>query len=208
MKLTLEETFSLNLINLYLKKKDKKSIVFWTGGKDSTLLLYLMRLSPHWRKDIPVVFLDSQDEFPEIYHFTNKLKKKWELNLIREKYSAPSAKKSRENKIKALKKAVKKLEPDYAFIAIRWDEHKAREKENYVSKRKNHTRVHPVLHFTEEQVWDSIRELEIPYCKLYDQGYRSLGVKSFTHKAEDSERSGREMDKEKIMERLRELGYF
>ena len=113
------------------------------------------------------------------------------------------------NKIKAL------------ITGIRWDEHPSRAKETYFSGRKNpnHTRVHPVLHFKEADVWSAILTNNIPYSVLYKKGYRSLGASSSTTKAEKipawkqdlkvtRERAGRKQDKEKIMEKLRKLGYM
>lgn len=105
--------------------------------------------------------------------------------------------------------------------AIRWDEQEARVEEQYFSPRKNpdHFRIHPILHFSERDVWETIRSFGIPYCSLYTLGYRSLGAKHSTGKNSDipawqqdmestPERNGRGQDKEMVMEKLRELGYM
>lgn len=39
-----------------------------------------------------------------------------------------------------------------------------------------HKRVlNPIIDWSDEEVWEFIREYEIPYCELYDQGYKRLG---------------------------------
>jgi phosphoadenosine phosphosulfate reductase len=105
--------------------------------------------------------------------------------------------------------------------AIRWDEQVAREDEVYFSERKDppHTRVQPILHFRERDIWDTIHKYNIPFCELYKYGYRSLGAKGTTHKTSDipaweqdlentPERAGRGQSKEEIMGKLRDLGYM
>ena len=105
--------------------------------------------------------------------------------------------------------------------AIRWDEQEARKEEEYFSLRTNpeHTRVHPILHFRERDIWIAIFKYDIPFNKLYKFGYRSLGARCATGKVSDipawmqdlentPERVGRGQDKEQIMEQLRALGYM
>lgn len=41
--------------------------------------------------------------------------------------------------------------------------------------RQTKTVVNPIIDWTDEDVWEFIKEYEIPYCKLYDDGYVRLG---------------------------------
>jgi phosphoadenosine phosphosulfate reductase len=111
------------------------------------------------------------------------------------------------------------------FQGLRWDEHPARFDDEYFEDVEAsplvpaHTRIRPILHFTEKDLWDTYAALDIPYCQLYAEGYRSLGAKTSSKKSSDlpaweqdlentEERGGRRQDKEKAMERLRQLGYM
>jgi phosphoadenosine phosphosulfate reductase len=111
------------------------------------------------------------------------------------------------------------------FQGLRWDEQPARKNDPYFEDapagdlQPAHSRVRPILHFTERDIWDTTLHFNIPYCPLYKQGYRSLGAKTTSIKSLDipaweqdlentEERAGRRQDKEKTMERLRKLGYM
>ena len=37
------------------------------------------------------------------------------------------------------------------------------------------TLVNPIIDWTTDEVWEFIKEYNVPYCELYDQGYRRLG---------------------------------
>ena len=201
----------------------EKLAVAWTGGKDSTVMLHLIHEVFDGKVPFPVVFNDSIMEFPEVYEFIDKLTQKWNLNLVRvlhlkrelakfHRTRDPEKKKelSRLMKISAIRWATKKYKFAAYMVAIRWDEHKSRSKEKYFSPREDHMRVHPLLHFSEKDIWDYIKTKKVPYASLYDKGYRSLGEAPFTKPAKKGkgERSGREHDKELVMQRLRDLGYW
>jgi phosphoadenosine phosphosulfate reductase len=111
------------------------------------------------------------------------------------------------------------------YQGLRWDEQPARKNDPYVEEVAEahlvpaHTRYRPILHFTERDIWDTTLHFNIPYCPLYEQGYRSLGAKTTSLKMSDQpaweqdlentvERAGRRQDKEKTMDRLRKLGYM
>jgi len=196
----------------------EKVAVAWSGGKDSTTVLHLIR-QEFKKVIIPVVFIDTSVKFKEIYSFRDKLAKEWNLNLIIVK---------NEEALKTIKIAQNKEECCYLLktiplreaitshgwqaliTAVRWDEQEARKNETYFSRRETppHTRVHPILHFRELDIWAYIRKYNIPYCELYHKGYRSLGCAPCTKIGGEAERAGRDKNKEEIMQRLRGMGYF
>jgi len=202
---------------------NKDLVVAWTGGKDSTVVLHLVRSCFNNEIPLRVIFNDSTMEFEEVYDFIERLTNEWQLQLLivehlkrdlKKFYSTQDLKQKKKllsvMKINAVNYALKKYRLKALLVGIRWDEHMARSKEKYFSPRPNHTRVHPILHFTEKDIWEYIKKQNVPYLSLYDKGYRSLGERPFTKLPEKGkgERSGREGDKEKIMEKLRKLGYW
>ena len=110
---------------------------------------------------------------------------------------------------------------DALLVGVRRDENKARSIERFVSKREKpeHFRVHPVLSFSEKDIWEYTFANNVPYHPLYEKGYRSIDGKNDSTKISDkpaweqdmentAERAGRAQDKENMMERLRKLGYM
>ncbi len=195
--------------------------IAFTGRKDSSVMMHLIITTT--KKKIPAMFIDHGLHFEETIKNLEELNKLWGLDirkvadrklLVKLNNTKDITKKKiilSKLKIKTIDNSIKKYQWKALFTAIRWDEQPARSKEKYFSIRKTHFRVHPILHFTEKDIWDYIKKFNIPYNILYDHGYRSIGARPFTKPVEDEkmkERSGREEEKEKIMKRLRALGYF
>ena len=156
----------------------------------------------------------------------------------------------------ALQQAMDRFGFDALLLGIRRDEHGIRAKERYFSPRdpdfswdyKNqppefwdqyvsreeedtHIRVHPLLHWTEYDVWAYVQREDIPASPLYfardGKRYRSLGCETCCKPVDSNaatideiveelrttkvqERSGRAQDKENTytMQKLRALGYM
>jgi len=233
-----------------------------TGGKDSTLSLWLVR-DVCRTLDLPLpkcMFIDEGDVFDEIYDFVKNLQKSWGLDLLwmsnrdlteKAQFLGDAIRVSSLNqtnreelerigfaheyflfkpesyegnhllKTVPMKTFIEENHIEALITAIRWDEQEARKSEEYFSIRENppHTRVHPILHFSEGDVWEAIHSHDIPFCSLYREGFRSLGAKSSTVKVSEipaweqdlentPERGGRAQDKEEIMDKLRDLGYM
>jgi phosphoadenosine phosphosulfate reductase len=237
----------------------------WTGGKDSTVILWMMRrVTKRLKVPMPqLMFIDEGNVFEEINTFVEDISKKWKLKVdrVHNKDVSSNAKgigqlirvsdldKRNRNEVKrvgytkkqfayepesmvgnhlmktvAMNRYLEKKPYSAVITGIRWDEQGARQNETYFSPRGDeftpaHVRVHPILHISEKQIWEIIQANDIPYCPLYEQGYRSLGAKGTTTKAGDkpaweqdfekvAERAGRQQDKEQVMARLRDLGYM
>ncbi len=170
--------------------------------------------------------------------------------------SLPPAARSAARKTEGLKKILEKYEFKGIIAGIRRDEQGTRAKERVFSPRdqlgkwdvKNqppefwdqsnfnypdnvHLRIHPLLGWTEIDIWQYIKDQKIPIVDLYfsknGKRYRSLGDKDITSPVSSeaknldeiiselkitkvSERSGRTMDHEQedVFEKLRSKGYM
>lgn len=168
----------------------------------------------------------------------------------------PPATRSAARKTEALKRLIAEQKMQAVIAGIRRDEEATRAKERVFSPRSEnaewdfrdqppefwdqfktdfapgtHIRVHPLLHWTEIDIWRYIQRENIPVVDLYfaknGRRYRSLGDQDITYPIESeaatideiiaelkgssvAERSGRAMDHEAedAFERLRTAGYM
>lgn len=238
--------------------------MLWSLGKDSNVMIWLARKAFFGHVPFPVMHVDTEKKFPEMYEFRDRYAKEWGLNFIRElcppieatDESLPPAARSAARKTEGLKLAIKKHGFNALFAGIRRDEEATRAKERVFSPRGltgqwdfkdqppefwdqyktdfpagTHVRVHPLLHWTEIDIWLYTQRERIPTIPLYfakdGKRYRSLGDKDITNPVSStattideiieelrttkvSERSGRAMDHESedAFERLRADGYL
>lgn len=213
---------SKEVIKEALKKYPKIGLGF-SGGTDSLVLLHLtLPIKP----DMPIIFVNTQNEFPETLKFLEKVKKEWKLNFHEvkaEKYRLEEFKKKFGSKTPQFTETCcdyHKIEPmmkaisDFGFgaflVGLRGVEHEERAKETFFSPRKTHMRVHPLLFWRVGDILEYVKKNNIECNPLYAQGYTSLGCVECTEKNLDPnahERAGRGEVRETIMERLRALGY-
>lgn len=197
--------------------------VAFTGGKDSTVALWLWRETLARRGLSPkALSLDTGFKFPEVVARRDSVAEAWgvDLHVARptvdlENYPVARDKTAccEELKVRPLLAAIKELGVDLLITGIRGDEHVSRAGRQVLETLDDppHQRAHPLLSWTEMDVWGLIHDQGLPYCELYDQGYRSLGCAPCTRPAVGSdtgERSGRDRDKEARLAELRSLGYF
>lgn len=248
--------------------KPEELAITWTGGKDSTLTLWIIRqVCLEKRISIPkTMIIGEGDKFEEIEEFVERIKNEWtvplevcrnedvlkaanytlntlvkvkdlnERNRVELKrigfdgdefpFEAESYVGNHLMKTVVFNEFIERNGIKGIFQGLRWDEHPARFNDEYFELKEGgewvpeHTRIRPILHFTEKDLWDTYAAFRIPYCVLYERGYRSLGARTTSRISMEGvpawkqdlenteERVGRHQDKEKAMERLRKLGYM
>jgi phosphoadenosine phosphosulfate reductase len=203
----------------------RRTAVAWTAGKDSTVVLWLWRLVllEGGHGQALAVNLDTGAEFPEVMALRDSLAEKWclalhvripEVDLSNYSLAADKLECCRDLKIMPLQRALVQLDIRALLTGLRRDEHPERAGRDPLEVRRNpdYVQVNPILDWTEMDVWAFTIEQGLPYCPLYDQGYRSLGCMPCTRTVDaleqDGERRGRDQEKERRLEMLRGMGYF
>jgi len=244
----------------------KNVAMLWSMGKDSTVMLWLVRKAFMGKVPFPVIHIDTTFKIPKMIEYRDSKAKEWNLDLIVGKNDEAlkegmNYKKGRlvcceKLKTEGLQQIMKKYKFQCLLLGIRGDEEASRSKERIFSPRdqefewlckkqppeiwdnflcrvpKNgHLRAHPILRWTEIDVWRYIKRENIPVIDLYfsknGRRYRSIGCECCTSTIESdastiddiiyelehcntSERSNRLQDQEEeyAMQKLRVRGYM
>lgn len=177
------------------------------------------------RGPLRAISVDTGLKFPQVTAFRDRLCADWgvALTIARPQvelgaYPVAVDKLSccRELKIAPLGRAVRETQTRALLTGLRRDEHASRALRPYAEHRPatelcpEHWQVNVILDWTEMDVWAFVTGENLPYCELYHAGYRSLGCMPCTRLAgqDESERAGRDPDKERNLEALKALGYF
>ncbi len=173
-------------------------------GKDSTVLLHMAtRVYP----EIPVLYLNTGLEFPETLEFRDKLVAEWSLNLReytpRVTYEELAAEHGNDVysknpklcceclKVEPVKRALDGL--DAWITGLRRDETEFRKNIKIIEDHNGIVKINPLANWTEKEIWNYLKENNIPYNPLYNQGFRSLGCMPCTRDGRwgQFERAGR-----------------
>ncbi|TXG58449.1 hypothetical protein EZV62_016278 [Acer yangbiense] len=153
----------------------------FNGGKDSTVLLHLLRAGYFLHKgeqscsnggltNFPVrtIYFESSSAFTEINSFTYDISSLYglQLDIIRTDF-------------KSGLEALLKAKPIRAiFLGVRIGDPTAVGQEQFSPSSPGwppFMRVNPILDWSYRDVWAFILTCKVQYCSLYDQGYTSIG---------------------------------
>jgi sulfate adenylyltransferase subunit 2 len=136
------EAESVYILREAFAKLDHLAIL-WSLGKDSNVVLWLVKKAFFGHIPFPVMHVDTGKKFPEMYAFRERYAKEWGLNLLIEPCppidavdpTLPPAARSAARKTLGLKDAIAKHGFNGLIAGVRRDEEAIRAKERYFSPR-------------------------------------------------------------------------
>lgn len=174
---TIDEV-AIERIRAYAPNDGKPLWVADSGGKDSTVIVDLVK-----RSGVPAEYHYSPTTVdpPEVVRFLRKHHP--ETVFERPKMSMWQA--IRENKILPTRhrRFCCRLFKEgggtghIVTTGVRWEESTKRAGRQMFSRcdRYGKWQFNPIIDWLESDVWDYIRERELPYCSLYDEGFHRVG---------------------------------
>ncbi len=213
----------ISLLNQQLKGKTAEEIITFFSSQYKGKLTFANSLGAEDQvithmicdidKSIPIFTLDTGRMFPENYSIIERTNQKYGINIkvqfpnhllveeMVEKYGINLFYDSIENR--KLCCAVRKMEPlkralsgyDVWICGLRRSQSMTRNNMNIVEwdTINNLIKVNPLIEWSNEDVWSFIETRHVPYNKLHDKGFTSIGCLPCTRAIETGEdiRAGR-----------------
>ncbi len=157
----------------------------------------LLHLVTQLRPDIPVVFIDTGYLFPETYQFVDALTDRLNLNLkTYRNVQSPAWQEARhgkrwqhglsgieiynrENKVEPMERALRELNVGTWFAGLRRSQSSSRANVPFLNAQgavgNERWKVHPIADWSDRDVFQHLKQNDLPYHPLWEQGYISVG---------------------------------
>ncbi len=153
--------------------------------------------------EIPVILVDTGYLFPETYEFIDQLTERLSLNLkVYQSSMSPAwqerrfgklweqglngiEKYNQMNKVEPMDRALNELDVDAWITGLRRQQSKSRENLSVLAVSKGRVKVHPIVDWTDKDIFDYLKQHDLPYHPLWEQGYVSIGDWHTSHKLTD-----------------------
>lgn len=207
-----EQALHLAEVNAYLETLTAQERVVWalenlpgthavssSFGIQAAVMLHLVTSV---NKDVPVVLTDTGYLFPETYQFIDQLTERLNLNL--KIYTAEMSSAWQEarfgklweqgvtgieqynsiNKVEPMRRALHELEVGTWLSGLRREQSKSRATLPILAVQNGVFKFLPVIDWTNKDVHYYLKDNDLPYHPLWDQGYLSVGDTHTTRKWE------------------------
>lgn len=196
----LEQLSAIERVTWALEHLPKAYVLSSSFGIQAAVCLHLItRQYP----EIPVILTDTGYLFPETYQFIDTLTLQLQLNL--KVYRAEISSSWQEarygklwlegidgierynqiNKVEPMERALKTLQAQTWFAGLRRQQAKSREHLPVLSIAKGIFKFLPIVDWDNKQIYQYLKDNDLPYHPLWEQGYLSVGDTHTTQKWED-----------------------
>jgi phosphoadenosine phosphosulfate reductase len=150
--------------------------------------------------EIPVVLVDTGYLFPETYQFIDQLTERFSVNLkvYRAKIS-PAWQEARYgnlweqgiegiekynfiNKVEPMNRAMEELNPRAWLAGLRRQQSGSRQELEIAGFQRGRFKVHPIIDWTDRDIFLYLKKFGLPYHPLWNEGYVSIGDVHTTRK--------------------------
>jgi phosphoadenosine phosphosulfate reductase len=187
---SLEKQTAITRTEWAMENLPGKFVLSSSFGIQSAVMLHLLTQVD---SNIPILITDTGHLFPETYRFIEQMTERLNLNL--QVYQAKESaawqlakhgeewKKSddalkaynRRNKVEPLERGLSELEASTWFSGVRRQQSEHRESLGVVSTLRGRYKVHPIIDWTNKDVYEYLTKHNLPYHPLWEEGYVSVG---------------------------------
>lgn len=169
-------------------------------GVQAAVMLHLVtRVVP----EAPVVFIDTGYLFPETYRFAEELRQRLNLNILKfhprmsaaeqealygklwEQGAAGLEKYNFINKVEPMNRAIEETGAQAWLAGLRRNQASTRKQLRVVEKQNKIIKIHPIIDWTDRDVYQYLKKHDLPYHPLWEKGYISVGDWHSTSKWEE-----------------------
>lgn len=186
----LERLDALGRVQWALDYLPAQAVLTSSFGAQSAVMLHMLG---RFEKRIPVVLIDTGYLFPETYRFIDQMQARlgFDLRVYRPLLS-PGWQEARHgklwasgvdgirrynkmNKVEPMERALTDLRVGSWFSGLRRNQSDSRRRLKLLQRHGQVVKVHPIVDWTNKDVHRYLKEFDLPYHPLWDQGYVSIG---------------------------------
>jgi phosphoadenosine phosphosulfate reductase len=186
----LESSTAQQRVEWALANGPAKAALSSSFGAQAAVMLHMLTQQ---QADIPVILIDTGYLFPETYRFADELQERLKLNLqvfrplvsrawmearhgrLWEQGVVGIDQYNGLRKVEPMKRALKELGIGTWFTGLRRSQANSRSQTPVLQQRDGRLKVNPIVDWTDRDIWVYLKQHNLPYHPLWDEGYVSIG---------------------------------